>query len=190
MTLARKTQIVLVAISICLFVLLFLAPKIQTGKSEDKPKESELLATIEPFLNMVTKTLSVEDKKAYDVILATATASSVDTAFIPVVQFWDKLKRPDLASYFVEKIAIKKQKANAFVKAGDRYYFSVRFIKDNNEIPVLYQSAMRCYQTALSKDAKNVDAKIQLAACYVEGTQDPMKGITLLREVKKRIVIM
>jgi tetratricopeptide (TPR) repeat protein len=185
MTLTRKTQIVLVAISICLFVLLFLAPKTHTGKSEDKPKESAPLATIEPFLNMVTKTLSVEDKKAYDALLASATASSVDTAFIPVVQYWDKLKRPDLASYFVEKIAVKKQQSSAFLKAGDRYYFSVRFIKDNNEIPVLYQSAMRCYQTALDKDAKNIDAKIQLAACYVEGTQDPMKGIALLREVEK-----
>ena len=44
---------------------------------------------------------------------------------------------------------------------------------------------MRCYQKAVDKDAKNVDAKIQLAACFVEEGKDPMKGIGMLREVEK-----
>ena len=185
MTLARKTQIILVVVSICAFVLLFLAPKTHTGKTEVMSKETAPVATVESFLTMVLKTLNAEDKKTYDVLLTAATASSVDTSFVPVVQFWDKQKRPDLAAYFVEKIANRKPSSTTFLKAGDRYYYSVRFIKDNNEIPALYQSAMRCYKTAIDKDAKNAEAKIQLAACYVEGTQDPMKGITLLREVEK-----
>ena len=52
MTIARKTQIGLVLLSLCLFVLLFLAPKTHTGKSEDKPKETAPITSIEPFLNM------------------------------------------------------------------------------------------------------------------------------------------
>ena len=184
MTLARKTQLGLVILSLCLFVLLFLAPKTHKGKPTSK-LEALPVATIESFLNIGTKNLSSEDKKSYDLLLSAATASSIDTAFVPLVQFWDKQKRPDLASYFVEKIAIRKQQSVSFYKAGDRYYFSIRFVKDNSEVPALYQSAIRCYQTALEKDPKYIDAKIQLAACYVEGTQDPMRGITLLREVEK-----
>lgn len=188
MTLARKTQIGLVAIAGVLFVLLFLAPTKQTSKEAEKPglpKAEEQTATVESFLQMVVKTLKPGEKTNYDALLSAANTSKVDTAFIPVAQFWDQQKRPDFASYFVEKIAERKQTAVAYFKAGDRYYYSIRFIKDNDEVPVLYQSAMRCYQKALNQDPSNVDAKIQLAACYVEGSQDPMKGITLLREVEK-----
>jgi tetratricopeptide (TPR) repeat protein len=134
---------------------------------------------------MATKSLKLIDKSNYDALLAAAKNSKVDTAFVPVVQFWDKQKRPDFAAYFVEQIAERSQTSLAYSKAGDRYYYSVRFTKDNNEIPALYQSAVRCYEKAIAKDAKNIDAKIQLAACFVEDGKDPMKGIGLLREVEK-----
>jgi hypothetical protein len=188
MTLTRKTQIGLLITAVVLFVLLFLAPKTHTGELKAKGSESkpaETVASIESFITMATKSLKPEEKSTYDALLASAKSSKVETAYVPVVEFWDKQKRPDFASYFVEQIAERKQTSLAYVKAGDRYYYSVRFIKDNNEIPALYQSAIRCYEKAIEKDAKNVDAKIQLAACFVEDGKDPMKGIGLLREVEK-----
>lgn len=188
MTLARKTQIGLLITAVVLFVLLFLAPKTQPGKLATKGSEStpaETVASIETFITMATKSLKPEEKSNYNALLASAKASNVDTAFVPVVQFWDKQKRPDFAAYFVEQIAERNQSSLAYSKAGDRYYYSVRFTKDNNEIPALYQSAVRCYEKAIAKDAKNIDAKIQLAACFVEDGKDPMKGIGLLREVEK-----
>jgi tetratricopeptide (TPR) repeat protein len=189
MTLARKTQIGLIITAVVLFVLLFLAPKTNSGKLETKssmePKSTETVANLETYITMATKSLKLTEKSNYDALLAAAKSSKVDTAFVPVVQFWDKQKRPDFAAYFVEQIADRSQTAVAYTKAGDRYYYSVRFTKDNNEIPALYQSAIRCYEKAIAKDAKNVDAKIQLAACFVEDGKDPMKGIGLLREVEK-----
>jgi len=188
MTFARKTQIGLLITAVVLFVLLFLAPKTHSGKLDTKGSESkptETVASIETFITMAAKSLKPEEKSNYDALLASAKISKVDTAYVPVVEFWDKQKRPDFASYFVEQIADRKQTSLAYSKAGDRYYYSVRFIKDNNEIPALYQSAIRCYEKAIEKDAKNADAKIQLAACFVEDGKDPMKGIGLLREVEK-----
>ncbi len=187
MTTIRKTQIGLLITAVVLFVLLFLAPKTHTGKLETKvdEKENTEVASLETFITMATKSLKPEEKTAYDALVNTAKTSKVDTAFVPVVQFWDKQKRPDFAAYFVEQIAERSQTSLAYSKAGDRYYYAVRFTKDENEIPALYQSAMRCYQKAVDKDAKNVDAKIQLAACIVEEGKDPMKGIALLRDVEK-----
>ncbi len=182
MTLARKTQISLIITAVVLFVLLFLAPKTYSGKLETKGSESkptETVVNLETFITMATKSLKLIDKSNYDALLAAAKNSKVDTAFVPVVQFWDKQKRPDFAAYFVEQIAERSQTSLAYSKAG------VRFTKDNNEIPALYQSAVRCYEKAIAKDAKNIDAKIQLAACFVEDGKDPMKGIGLLREVEK-----
>lgn len=188
MTLVRKTQIGLLITAVVLFVLLFLAPKTHSGDLETKASESKLTetkASIETFITMATKSLKTEEKSKYDALLAAAKSSKIDTAFVPVVEFWDKQKRPDFASYFVEQIAERIQTSSAYSKAGDRYYYSVRFVKDNNEIPVLYKSAIRCYEKAIEKDAKNLDTKIQLAACFVEEGKDPMKGIALLREVEK-----
>lgn len=189
MTLTRKTQIGLIITALVLFVLLFLAPKTYSGKLETKgsmeSKSTETVANLETYITMATKSLKLSEKSNYDALLAAAKSSKVDTAFVPLVQFWDKQKRPDFAAYFVEQIAERSQTSLAYNKAGDRYYYSVRFTKDNNEIPALYQSAIRCYEKAIAKDAKNIDAKIQLAACFVEDGKDPMKGIGLLREVEK-----
>jgi cytochrome c-type biogenesis protein CcmH/NrfG len=44
---------------------------------------------------------------------------------------------------------------------------------------------MRCYENGLKLDPNNADAKIMLASCLVEGSPDPMKGITMLREIEK-----
>ena len=188
MTLARKTQIALVLTTIIVFVLLFLAPKTNSGKQPENkasvPNVS-VATTIDSFLNTAVNTLTPEDKKQYELLLKSANQSQIDTSFIPVIHFWDQLKRPDLASLFVEKTADKVKSSEGYLKAGDRYYFSIKFIKDESEIEPLFQSAMRCYSKAIEKNPNNVDAKIQLASCYVENGKDPMKGIALLREVEK-----
>lgn len=189
MTLARKTQIGLLLAAVVLFVLLFLAPKIHTGKLDPGKnamgKSTEEVVSLESFIASASNSLKPEEKTIYEALLATAKSSKVDTSFVPVVQFWDKQKRPDIAAFFVEQIAERKQTSLSYNKAGDRYYYSIRFTKDNNEIPALYQAAIRCYQVAIVKDSNNTDAKIQLAACFVEDGKDPMKGIGLLREVEK-----
>ncbi len=188
MTLTRKTQIGLVLTTLVLFVLLFLAPKTHSSKKlEDSklPMNKESQANVEAFLTIATKSLNNDLKTEYDGLVKNANASSIDTSFMSVVQFWDKQKRPDFASYYFEKIADKKQNFETYLKAGDRYYYSIKFIKDNAEIEALYQSAISCYNKALEKNSKNSEAKIQLAACFVEDGKDPMKGISLLREVEK-----
>lgn len=190
MTIANKTQIGVVITAVVLFVLLFIAPKkhssnLQVTENAAMVSSSNQNSNLEPFIEAASKNLSVKIKAEYDLLLKSAKKLTTDTAFVDVVAFWDKQKKPDFAAYFVEQIASKKQTSLAYTKAGDRYYYSVRFVNDNVEIPVLYQSAIRCYQKAIEKNANNIDAKIQLAACFVEEGKDPMKGITLLRDVEK-----
>jgi lipopolysaccharide biosynthesis regulator YciM len=49
----------------------------------------------------------------------------------------------------------------------------------------MYAEAERCILNGLKIDSFNVDAKVLLASCWVEGSDDPMKGIGLLREIEK-----
>jgi TPR repeat len=179
---SKKTQVFLILTALVLFVLLFIAPKTIAKPSANKAVAAKLLsnsnASVDVFLGMAQKVLSVNQKKVFDELNSLKKYDSL-------VPFWDRLKRPDLASHFAEQSAKTLKTVDAWLKAANRYYYAVQFTDDKSEVPVLYQCAMRCLSKTLALDPKNTDAKIMLASCYVEGTESPMDGINLLREVEK-----
>lgn len=181
----KKTHLVLIISAIVLFVLLFIAPKIapkhSDGDGHDHSAENKAVstnATLDVYLNLALNSLDPEKKKQIDKFIA---AKQLDS----VVVFWDKLKRPDLAAFYTEELAKKENKVANWLKAGNRYYYAIQFIQDKTAIPVLYQSASRCFAKGLELEPNNVDAKIMLASCYVEGSEDPMDGIKRLKEIEK-----
>jgi tetratricopeptide (TPR) repeat protein len=105
--------------------------------------------------------------------------------FDSLAVYWNRARRPDLGAYYAEQSARAGNSAEAWLKAGNRYYYSIQFIEDKSETPLLYQCAMRCFSKVLALDPKNSDAKIMLASCFVEGSPNPMDGISLLREVER-----
>ncbi|MDX2174104.1 MAG: tetratricopeptide repeat protein [Bacteroidota bacterium] len=181
---AKKTQVLLVLGALVLFVLLFIAPKMAPKSAEDVKSTNKqqsainLNATIEVYVNIALKNLEPPKKQSFDKLLALKNYDST-------IVFWDKQKRPDIASYYTEELAKKTNTSDNWLKAGNRYYYAVQFLQDQTEIPVLYQCAMRCFQKCLQTQPNNVDAKIMLGSCYVEGTDNPMEGITILKQVEK-----
>jgi len=180
-----QVKIILTVGAILLFVLLFNAKRVITKESgpekvENKASVSEN-ASVEVYLNMAVKMLSEDEMKRYAVL---EEISEKAVKFDTLAKFWAALKRPDLAAYSLEQKAINTGLAEDWFNAGNRYYYSIRFIQDESEIPALYQCATRSYKKGLNKDPLNADAKIMLATCYVEGTNNPMEGISLLREVE------
>jgi len=181
---APKTKVVLVVGALILFVLLFIAPKViapgneknENGTSE-APGISEN-ATLDVYVGLANKNLAPEQKQRLDKFLSAKKEDSV-------AAFWDKLKRPDLASFYAEEKAKQENTAKSWFSAGNRYYYAVQFSQDKTEIPVLYQSALRCFNKGLKLDPTNTDAKIMQASCYVEGTSEPMEGVSRLREIEK-----
>jgi len=173
MTKVKKTQLLLIVAAVVLSVLLYFAPKHSDASSD---KKGELTSrnnnkTLKVLVNTSKKNLAPDLKSK-------AEQKNQDS----VIAFWDKNKRPDIAAFYFEK---KAANATDWFKAGDRYYYSVRFIKDPDETSVLYSSAMRCYEKGLKLEPNNTEAKIMLASCMVEGSGDPMKGISMLREIEK-----
>ncbi|WP_317899065.1 tetratricopeptide repeat protein [Aurantibacillus circumpalustris] len=182
---SKKKQLLLVLGALVLFVLLFIAPKLAPKNSEktglDQNSEKAKVSTdgnLSVYLNLATKNVSLDQKGNIDKLLAEKNYDSL--AFT-----WTKLKRPDLAAHYAEELAKVKNTSDTWFNAGNRYYYSVQFIQDKSEVPVLYQCAMRCYNNGLKLDPKNTDAKIMLASCYVEGTQNPMEGVSRLKEIEK-----
>lgn len=183
---AKKTQLILVTCALILFVLLFIAPKTAPKHTDDDGHNHSSQAVaidenanLEVYANMALKNMEPSKKEKADKLIA---ANQTDS----MISFWDKNKRPDLASVYAEKKAISLNKSTDWFTAGNRYYYAVQFTQDKTETPILYQCAIRCYSKGLKLEPGNTDGKIMLASSYVEGTQDPMKGISLLKEIEQK----
>jgi predicted Zn-dependent protease len=177
---AARNKIVLIGGGLVVFVLLYFAPKIKSTEAvaEENPAAVAVdeNARLDVYLRTAIKNLSAEEQKDLD---ARVGADSL-------LSFWSLKKRPDLAAHFSEEKARETNKASDWFLAGNRYYYSVQFVGDKTEEPVLIQSAARCFRKGLALEPDNTDASIMLASTYVESGTDPMKGIGMLREIEKK----
>ncbi|MBK6521250.1 MAG: tetratricopeptide repeat protein [Sphingobacteriaceae bacterium] len=185
----KQVKIVLSVGALGLFVLLFIAPKIVSSERSKENKMAskaniDFKSNVEMYLSIASKALEPSLKKQADQFEKTAQKDIVFSDSL--ARFWDKLKRPDLASYILEKKAERTNKAADWFTAGNRYYYSVQFIKDETERPLLFQSAIRCFKSGLKQEPENIDSQIMMASCFVEGTESPMEGVTLLKEIEKK----
>lgn len=182
---ASRTKVVLIVGALILSVLLFIAPKVNAPDAKTAANamgaEGSVVSesvTLDVYAGLANKNLAPAQKQKADRLLSAKREDSL-------AQFWDKLKRPDIASFYMEEKAKRENSSQAWFTAGNRYYYAVQFSQDKTEIPVLYQCALRCFNTGLKLEPTNLDAKIMLASCYVEGTSEPMEGVSRLREIEK-----
>jgi len=184
----NKLQITIILFSVLLFVLLYFANKTPETTAEELATKGKPMSGkgMQAFVDAKTSTLPDSLKKVYTLLNATLQKDLKNPASLDsMVSFWDRIMQPDVAAFYTEKKADISKTAEAWFKAGERYYYSVRFVKQPEEMEAIYQQAMICFEKGLEKEPKNVDARIKLASCYVDGTADPMKGIGMLRDIEK-----
>ncbi|GGC46588.1 hypothetical protein GCM10011386_43550 [Parapedobacter defluvii] len=96
---------------------------------------------------------------------------------------WDDVNRPAPLGFVYEELAKLDPKFDYWLKAGDAYRAGYANLQDTTVARALNGYAINAYQKALELDADNLDAKTGLGSAYVSGTDNPMAGIALLREV-------
>ena len=181
----RNLQLIVVACSVILFVLLFIANKKLVKKTDDtatKTETTQQVVDIKVYVDAIISSLPDKDKKEYEVLEKRTTDT---TGLNSLVDFFNNKKLSIASCYYYQKKAEKANTAKIWYDAGNRYFYSIGFVKDKNQAQSLYQSAMNCYNQVLAKKPDYTEAKISLASCYVEGSTDPMKGIGMLKEVEK-----
>lgn len=179
----RTLQITVVACSIILFVLLFIANKKPVKKAEDiAEKTTTQVVDAKVYVDALISAMPEKDKKEFETLDKKATDT---TGINAVIDFFNTKKMPVASCFYYQKKAEKINTAKIWCDAGNRYFYSVGFVKDENQSKSLYQSAIFCYNKSLDIEPNYSAAKIQLASCYVEGSSDPMKGIGMLKEVEQ-----
>ncbi|WP_437919495.1 TPR domain-containing protein [Sphingobacterium sp. LRF_L2] len=96
---------------------------------------------------------------------------------------WDDLAKYAPQGFIYEEMAKISPKFEYWLKAGDSFRSAYTNLQDTAMATALNQMAIQSYEKATELDANSLDAKTGLGAAMVTGTNNPMAGIALLREV-------
>lgn len=177
---APKTiQIVVVFGALLLTVLLYFANKKgQPVKKEQPVATASLAIDLSAYTDSVVKSLD-QNQQALVSLLSNAENKvqgydSISAILLP--------KNVTAAAFYLEKSANANTGPGAWKKAGLLYYKATRF--DSPALrQTLFNKAIECYNEAVKKDTNDLEASTMLGTCYVEGSNQPMNGIMLLRKV-------
>ena len=189
----QKGQIALGAGTIALALVLYFAGK-TTNKEQntDKKQSTAVVLSIEDFEKMQLSKLSTDEQSQSNAILSTIKrvdkndTASLKKLYLQYSTFWNPKNKSIGAYYFYQFANIEATKL-AYTNAGDAmidaYKNGVDSVISNN----LITFALRSYENALQKDSNDVELKIKLAEVYVQGSQEPMKGIGILRDLNQKL---
>jgi tetratricopeptide (TPR) repeat protein len=186
----KPLQIILIAGTIVLTIGLSLAPSQVNQKpnglvSKEKKKATNAEFEAEELLKSASKALTKEQTVQLDFLQSGLKGSgSKDTAVLDQLgRFWDRLMIPAASAIWFERKASVQPSSQNYLDAAYRYFDSFKVAQDSGLRSLLVAKAILNYEKVLEIDPNNLNAKTDLGACYAEGTDQPMKGILLLREV-------
>ena len=96
---------------------------------------------------------------------------------------FDKNSLPGPAAWYFERKANRNKAEADWLNASYRYFDAFKASQDSVESSYFVEQALKSYSKVIAINPRNLDAKTDLGILYAEGTGEPMKGITLLREV-------
>ena len=96
---------------------------------------------------------------------------------------WLTLGQPSIAADYLRQLADAEPTYDNYMQAGSAMRSLIDFEPDENLRVNLVYGARFCYETAQKLKPGDLDAKIGLAAVLVSGSNQPMEGIMMLREL-------
>lgn len=100
-----------------------------------------------------------------------------------IAAIWDQMQLFALSAYWYEQKANKDKAEKSYLNAAYRYFDAMKQSVDTSVKNLMTQKAITAYSKVLELNPANLNAKSDLGVLYAENTNEPMKGITLLREV-------
>jgi len=164
------------------------------GKTVVKKENSSTAVKAESFSfeqyeeQQTAKLLPAEKTQLAAITDAIKAAKSADTAtlkklYLQTSDFWKNLNNSALGAYYFYQFAKIESTKKALADAGDVLVNAYKSTGDSVILNNLITFALRSYEEAVQKDGSDVELKIKLADAYVQGSQEPMKGIGILRQL-------
>ncbi|UYZ61806.1 tetratricopeptide repeat protein [Hymenobacter weizhouensis] len=91
-------------------------------------------------------------------------------------------EKHDSAGYYLEQLALARPGEQAWQRAADEYFEAFSFATTAERQRLLGAKCQELYQKVLKNNPDNLDAKNNLGMAFMV-SDNPMQGVTLLREV-------
>lgn len=184
----QKGQIALGVGTLILALALYFGGKTVVKKDSSASVKADSFSFEQYEQQQTAKLLPAEKTQLAAISDAIKATKPSDTAalkklYIQGSQFWKNLNNPALGSYYFYQFAKIEETKTALANAGDVLVNAYKSTQDSVILNNLITFALRSYEEAVQKDGSDVELKIKLADAYVQGSQEPMKGIGILRQL-------
>lgn len=184
----QKGQIALGVGTIILALALYFGGKTVVKKEQTATVSTGSFSFEQYEQQQTAKLLPAEKSQLAAITEALKAVKPADTAtfkklYLQTSDFWKNLNNPALGAYYFYQFAKVEGTKVAMENAGDVLVSAYKSTEDSVILNNLITFALRSYEDAVLKDGNDVDLKIKLADAYVQGSQEPMKGIGILRQL-------
>jgi tetratricopeptide (TPR) repeat protein len=184
----QKGQIALGVVTIILALALYFGGKTVVKKEQTATVSTGSFSFEQYEEQQTAKLLPAEKSQLAAITEALKAVKPADTAtfkklYLQTSDFWKNLNNPALGAYYFYQFAKVEGTKVAMENAGDVLVSAYKSTEDSVILNNLITFALRSYEDAVLKDGNDVDLKIKLADAYVQGSQEPMKGIGILRQL-------
>ena len=195
----RIRQIIFIVLAAALVAFIFFSGRNNSSalgkENAGKSMEKEQAATFN-FMELEKSILPKLKKADADSVMLlkskiTDNRGKTDEYYQSIAEKYERLKQPILAAYYYEQLG-EKQKYNktAWLKAGSNYYDAIFTLANPNDsdqqtVAFFADKSISALSKVLAADPTNYDAKVILATAYINGKQETMKGVGLLKEIEQ-----
>lgn len=184
-----KSQIIIIITGMVSVILLFQLPKIivKSDKQLTEEKASTSSSSSQnPQMKDIHKVeVSENEKNTIERLrksyLSVSNKEKKTNFADSLITAYRKIHQYDSAAVYAERVSELKPTALSWARTADIYMEAFNFASDQDK-PALNEKARSYYNKILVKDPDNLEVKSKLALTYV-GTENPMQGIKILREV-------
>ncbi|UIR55805.1 hypothetical protein LZQ00_16255 [Sphingobacterium sp. SRCM116780] len=186
---AKTKQIIVVGVVVALVAVLFAQPikgLVNKEKESAQTEQSSSEINLENVSLMTKQGLDanlIKDISDIETQIAKSSGEEKISLLQKLAGKWDDLAKPAPQGFIYEEMAKISPKYEYWLKAGNSYRTAYTNLQDSTLAQALTQNAIRSYEAALKLNAASLEAKTGLGAAMVSGTNNPMAGIALLREV-------
>jgi len=184
----RRLRTILVGAAIVLVGAIYFLPKLDAPKESAAPvadgQKGGKNFSEQDYLKSSRAKLSWEKGALVDSLEKLLTSSQVDSSvYDSLASIWDGSGLPGMAARSFSQKAVKFGGENSWINSAYRYFDAFKAANDSAESAWFVSKAIEAYGKVLEINPSNLNAKTDLGILYAEATDQPMKGITLLREV-------
>lgn len=133
----------------------------------------------------LSKTVADSVKTIENNIAAMRDSSRMAASFKSLAGVWQRSRQYPVSVFYTAKAAKLENSEKSLTFAGQLFLELLENESDRSLQLWEASQAISCLEPVLEKDSANEDARLALAAAYIQGTAEPMKGVQMLLAITR-----